>query len=81
MNLKRVKQLTGILAVVCALMAAVTMATGSTVAGVLMVVPMIALVTVHLLYWRCPHCKQRLSRNLEHFCPHCGKNLPDWTEL
>lgn len=81
MNLKRVKQLTGILAVVCALMAAVTMATGSTVAGILMVVPMIVLVAVHLLYWRCPHCKKPLSRNLDHFCPHCGKSLPDWTEL
>lgn len=81
MNLKQTKTVMSGLLVVCALMAAVTMALESTVAGILMVVSLIALGGVAFLYWRCPHCGKHLSKNLNHFCPHCGKNLPDWTEL
>lgn len=33
----------------------------------------------HYRYWRCPHCRQILSRNARWHscCTHCGKNL-DW---
>lgn len=81
MNLKQTKTVMWGLLVACVLLAALTKVTGSTVVGVLMVVPLIGLAVVAYLFWRCPHCGKHLSRNLNHFCPHCGKNLPDWTEL
>ncbi len=40
----------------------------------------VAIVTVQLVLWRCPHCGQHPGRidGKPKFCPHCGKKLDDF---
>ena len=36
---------------------------------------LLAILVIHLLYIRCPHCGEHLGRDRGEFCPHCGKKL------
>ena len=34
------------------------------------------IVTVRIVFWKCPHCGKLLGRNTKYFCSYCGKKLP-----
>ena len=34
-------------------------------------------VLIHIIFYRCPHCRRFLSRNTGRFCPYCGEDMDE----
>jgi len=32
-------------------------------------------VIIHIILYRCPHCRRFLSKSTGKYCPHCGKDM------
>ena len=77
MKLEKAKKLLKILILAMLIVAVVVMMAESVApVGFLLCIGLLAaVVVVHILYIRCPHCGEHLGRDWGEFCPHCGKKL------
>ena len=79
MKLDKAKKLLMILFLAMLIVAVVVMAADAmALPGFILCIGLLAaIVVVHILYIRCPHCGEHLGRDWGEFCPHCGKKLQE----
>ena len=77
MNLRTVKTICFVMAVILVLLIILMGLTKLPVYGYIAIGLLVAYGVFTLIFWRCPHCGKSPGQLTAKFCPHCGGDLED----